>query len=101
MRDQLNQFVWARNDDSDVFLRQLLTKAQGADKETDELAASILAEVVATAPLYSSALAHVIEFYLDDGRARERADIAVIAAEPHSAAAEAKLVKYIREALRK
>lgn len=97
VRDQFNQIVYARNDESDAFLRQLLA-ASGNDHEPDEVAASVLSEVVATAALYSSALTHVVEFYLDDARAKERNDIAALAP-VQTAVTEERLVRYIREAL--
>ncbi|KZP28015.1 hypothetical protein FIBSPDRAFT_273412, partial [Athelia psychrophila] len=84
-------------ENSDAFLKQLLTVRR--THPPSQISASLFAEVVPTAAVYSKAVAHIVNFYLDDGRARERADIAALAAE-RTPEAERKIMRYAREAIR-
>jgi len=65
----------------------------------DQIAASLFSEVIPTAPVYSKAIAHVVNFYLDDNQKEARQDIArlSILRTPES---EARVLAYAREALR-
>ena len=57
------------------------------------LAASVFAEYVPTAPVFSKAIAHVVNFYLDDAHKAMRAEIVERGATPD-------ILPYIYEALR-
>ncbi|KAJ6553669.1 heme peroxidase [Mycena sp. CBHHK59/15] len=62
--------------DSEPFLKKL----DSLDSDSTKLATSLFAEVVPTAAHWSQALAHVVNFYLDDGRQQTRAAIVRLAA---------------------
>ncbi|ESK85272.1 heme peroxidase [Moniliophthora roreri MCA 2997] len=83
-------------DDSRKFLKQLFV-SRGA-KEPAELAASLFCEVVPTAAHFSQALAHVINFYLDEAR-RESYEAIISLSTNHATDAHEKLVKYVHDAL--
>lgn len=89
--------VHNNHENSDAFLKQLLTVRR--THPPGQIAASLFAEVVPTAAVYAKAVAHIVNFYLDDARANERADIAALAAE-RTAEAERKIMVYAREAIR-
>jgi len=85
------------HENSDAFLKQLL--AMRRTHPPGQIAASLFAEVVPTAAIYSKAVAHIVNFYLDDSRAKERADIVALAAERTEDASK-KIMVYAREAIR-
>jgi linoleate 10R-lipoxygenase len=94
--DSLIGFLAGRNN-SDGFLKQLL-----ADRRThppEQIAASLFSEVVPTTPIYSKAIAHVVNYYLDENQTEARQDIARLSTlrTPES---EARILAYVREALR-
>jgi linoleate 10R-lipoxygenase len=89
---------WAGNRNSDHLLKQL-SKAERSHPVA-EIAASLFFEVVPTAALYSKAIAHVMNFYLHDGRKEAREDIARLSA-LHTPEADAKVQGYVHEALSK
>jgi hypothetical protein len=64
----------------------------------EQIAASLFAEVVPTAAVYSKAIAHIVNFYLDDSRTEAREEIAKLSTvrKPES---EARILAYVREAL--
>lgn len=98
VRDTFNR-LYAQNDRSDEFLRDLIAaSSDDGERGPDELAASVLAEVVATAALYSSALTHVIEFYLNDLKEKEREEIATLS-HINTFESDERLNQFIREAL--
>ncbi|KAK7062576.1 hypothetical protein VNI00_000064 [Paramarasmius palmivorus] len=83
-------------DNSRKFLKQLWASRE--TKEPAELAASLFCEVVPTAAHFSQAIAHVINFYLDEGRDNDRAEIVALSS-THTPESQNKLVKYIHDAL--
>jgi hypothetical protein len=88
----------AGNGNSDHFLKQLL-EAEGSHPVA-EIAASLFSEVVPTTALYSKAIAHVVNFYLHDGRKEAREDIVRLST-LCTPEADAKVQGYVREALSK
>lgn len=66
-----------------------------------ELACSVFATSVTTAALYSKALTHIINFYLDDAQEEAREEITKLAADDRLVETDAMLYAYAREALRK
>lgn len=86
---------WAGHTASDKFLSQVLQARRTHPPE--EMAASLFAEVVPSAAAYSKAVAHIVDFYLDDQKARER--IAQLSSE-RTPESEKEILKYVREALR-
>ncbi|KAF7972285.1 hypothetical protein HWV62_18532 [Athelia sp. TMB] len=85
------------HENSDAFLKQLL--AMRRTHPPGQIAASLFAEVVPTAAIYSKAIAHIVNFYLDDSRAKERANIVALAGERTEDASK-KIMVYAREAIR-
>ncbi|KAG6810599.1 hypothetical protein H0H92_011183, partial [Tricholoma furcatifolium] len=67
----------------------------------DELAAYTVAAMIPTAAHFSHAVAQVVDFYLDDDKKKERAEIVELAASilTHNGKA-GKIMEYVREALR-
>lgn len=92
--DSVVDYVTGGNEHERSFMKSLLAGRHGSH---DALAAGVIAEVVATAPLYSRILAEVVDYYLDDGK-RARL-VSVLTGE--SANRDEKLLALIREALRK
>lgn len=84
------------HENSDNFLKQLL--AVRRTHPPGQIAASLFAEVVPTAAVYSKALAHIVNFYLDDSRAAQRQDIARLSL-LRTQEAENKVIEYAREAI--
>ena len=66
----------------------------------DQLAASLLSEVIPTAALYSKAVAHIVNFYLHHERQEAREDI-VRLSNLRTPESEARVQAYAREALSK
>ncbi|KAI0265719.1 heme peroxidase [Gloeopeniophorella convolvens] len=99
--DSVLHWVSGRNDHSHDFLKPLVdaTGAQAGPSALDGLAASLYAAVVPTAALFSQALTHVVNFYLDADRAAQRAEIARLA-ELRTPQADAQILPYVFEALR-
>ena len=85
-----------RNDDH--FLQQLLDVV--GSHPADQIAASLFFEVVPTAAVYSKAIAHVVNFFLQDNLKDIREDITKLSA-LHTPEADAKIQGYVREALSK
>jgi len=89
--------ITTANDQNDEVIK-LLSSELTADGETGvrnrrSLAASVFAEYVPTAPIFSKIIAHVVNFYLDESRKALREQIL-----EHGATAA--LIPYIYEALR-
>jgi hypothetical protein len=97
--DTVRQYISAQNDRSGPFITDLLSAAGHDHSKIESLAYSLLSTVVASAAPYAAALAQVVEYYLDERREKERVDIIGLN-NVRSAAADATLVGYIREALR-
>ncbi|KAF9465406.1 heme peroxidase [Collybia nuda] len=83
---------------SHAFLRQ--AQAANKDAKKSELSAFAFAAVVPTAAHFSQAIAHIVDFFLDDDKRQAREDIVRLAALPHDKDAIAKIMGYAREALR-
>jgi hypothetical protein len=84
------------NDQSGDFLHKLYTAAPS--QSPAESTMGIIAEVVTSAPLWSAALAHVVEFYLGKGAEMKPAVVKLCADD--SSDADKALLEYIYEALR-
>ena len=63
-----------------------------------ELSASLFSEVAPSAAIYSQAITHVVNFFLDDTRKEAKEEIVRLALSPEPTA-EAKLLPFIHEAL--
>lgn len=87
-----------KNHDSHDFLKRV--SESGRDLTTEELAAQVFSAVVPTAAPFSQAIAHVVDFYLDDDKRKEREEIVKLASMPGDKEAVGKLMVYVREALR-
>ena len=97
LSDSLSGF-WAGRKDYEAFLKQLL--AVRRTHPLEQIAASLFVEVVPTAAAYSKAVAHVVDFFLDERRSDARKEIATLANQ-HTVESEAKILGYVHEALRK
>ena len=95
--DTLSGFLAGRKN-YEVFLKQLL--AARRTHPAEQIAASLFLEVVPTAAAYSKAVAHVVNFFLDEGRSEARKEIATLA-NLRTIESEAKILEYVYEALRK
>lgn len=73
--------------------------ANGKKYTTHELAAQVFSATIPTAPLYSQAIAKVVDFYLSKEQAVARQEI-VNLANSKEKDAPAKILAYVREALR-
>lgn len=82
----------------EVFLKQLL--AARRTHPAEQIAASLFVEAVPTAAAYSKAVAHVVDFFLEEQRSEARREIAALAS-LRTAESEAKILEYVHEALRK
>ncbi|KAF8958408.1 heme peroxidase [Flammula alnicola] len=80
-------------------LLKKLWQAQGKGSTYREFASQLFAAVVPTSTLYSQALAHVVNFYLDDDKKAVREEIIKLAASTDEGAS-AKVMTYVYEALR-
>lgn len=81
-----------------AFLKKALSTL-GAKYSHREIAAHVFAATVPTAAIYSSTVAHVVDFFLEDGRAKEREEVVQLL-DSKDAEAAGKLQGYIREAIR-
>nr|GAT58858.1 predicted protein [Mycena chlorophos] len=85
--------------DSDRSLRvPFLKTLHGQKSDSEEVAIALFTEVVPTAAHWSQAVAHVLNFYLDDNRSQERQWIVALAASK-TAKATAEIAALIRSAL--
>ncbi|KAI0313699.1 heme peroxidase [Amylostereum chailletii] len=100
VRKAMNWLV-ATNDESDEYVEALVKQLEGDDGERmrAKLAASVFAEFIPTAPLFSQALAHAINFYLDESRAADKAAI-VAFGDSGTPSGYLHILPYIYEALR-
>ncbi|KAF8154674.1 heme peroxidase [Crassisporium funariophilum] len=89
--------IGIENNNGHTFLRNLY-KASGK-KGTREFASQVFAAVVPTAALYSQAVAHVVNYYLEENNKEAREDIVSLVNSTDKDAAS-KVVAYIHEALR-
>ncbi|KAJ7472240.1 heme peroxidase [Mycena galericulata] len=75
-----------------------LSKLHAEKDDLTDLAVSLFTEVVPTAAHWSQAIAHVVNFYLDDSRVQERQEIVELA-ELRNSQANEQLVARVRAAL--
>ncbi|KZV76244.1 heme peroxidase [Peniophora sp. CONT] len=89
----------ALNDHNDPAIAALCNelKGHGGQRARESLAASVFAEYIPTAPIFSKVLAHVVNFYLDADRKAERDAIVSLCKHGRQ---DAKILPYIYEALR-
>jgi hypothetical protein len=73
-----------------------LNKLHDSEPDLTELAAALFTEVVPTAAHWSQAIAHVVNYYLDDSRAQARQEIIELAQTPQG---NGKIAAHIRAAL--
>jgi linoleate 10R-lipoxygenase len=88
---------WAGHKASDKFLRQLLQARR--THTIEQIAATLVAEVIPSTAAYSKAVAHIVNFYLDDCRSEELAEIKQLSSDRSTPESEAQILKYVREAL--
>lgn len=100
MKETFGQWVAGRNDHSESFLTDLAKAAGRKDNDStlDKLTASLILEVVPTAPLFSKALTHVVNFFLHQGKDDLRVKVAALAG-TKTPQADAEVMKFVYEAL--
>ncbi|KAL0959663.1 hypothetical protein HGRIS_011365 [Hohenbuehelia grisea] len=76
-----------------------LSDVASTGRPLDELLGNILGVAVGSSTNFSQAAAHIVDFYLDDARSKERAEITNLARKTDAASAEL-LQGYVREAMR-
>jgi hypothetical protein len=87
-----------QNHDCHKFLKRVRDIRTGFSNK--ELAAQAFSAVVPTAAHFSQAIAHVVNFYLDDDKQKERDEIVRLASASCDKEAVVKIMAYVREALR-
>ncbi|KAI5117214.1 hypothetical protein M0805_003501 [Coniferiporia weirii] len=93
--DSLLQWYTGECNSSDLFLSKVLTY----DQNKSVLANSVFASAVSTAALYSKAIAHVVDFFLDSSQTTALNEVVQLAS-INTPESNNKLYKYAREALR-
>lgn len=83
-----------------AFLKKLWQSSGKGSSTYREFASQILAAVVPTAPLYSQAVATIVNFYLGADKQVAREDIVKLVASKENDAVD-KVMGYVYEALRK
>jgi linoleate 10R-lipoxygenase len=96
LKDIATHLTTTRNDHSGTFLANIVAASPNRDPQTT--AVGVVAEIVASAAMWSAALVHAVDFYLDDAHAEQRQAIITHCAD-QSAAADAALLGYIYEAM--
>jgi linoleate 10R-lipoxygenase len=86
------------NYDSHKFLKRI--HEARTNVTTEKLAAQVFSAVVPTAAHFSQMIAHVVNFYLDDDKRSEREEIVKLASAFRDKEAVAKIMVFVREALR-
>ncbi|KZV68980.1 heme peroxidase [Peniophora sp. CONT] len=96
---RLIQRLTAVNNHNDPTIAALCNELEGhgGQHARESLAASVFAEFIPTAPIFSKVLAHVVNFYLDAKRKAERDAIVSLCA---TGGQDANVLLYIYEALR-
>jgi linoleate 10R-lipoxygenase len=95
--DSVIRYIAGQNDHSDDFLAQLLNAGKGQTSRA--LACSLFSEIIPTTTLYSQAITHIVNFYLDDDKKEARDDLVRLTS-LYSPEAEEKILSYAWEALR-
>lgn len=95
---RLIERLTAANDHSEPTIAALCSELKSRDgkRARESLAASVFAEYIPTAPIFSKVLAHVVNFYLDGNRQAERDSILSLCASGQNE----EVLPYIYEALR-
>lgn len=76
------------------------TRLKASGRPTPEIAAKLVGLAITTAPLYSKAVAQIVDLYMSDERAVERAEITRLAHSKSGPGPETELLKgYVREAM--
>jgi cytochrome P450 len=96
LRDSVTHWLTGQEDHSDIFLRNLLLHG-AANHSMDELSYNVFGLIVASVANYAQAMTHVVDFYLDEERAKERKHIKSLVMDPDS---DELLAGYVREAMR-
>lgn len=96
--DALNHLSIGASNKSHDFLKKVID-ANGKKNTRHELAAQVFSATIPTAPLYSQAIAKVVDFYLAKEQAVARQEI-VNLANSKDKDAPSKILAYVREALR-
>jgi linoleate 10R-lipoxygenase len=96
--DALNHLSIDASNKSHDFLKKVVD-ANGKKYTTHELAAQVFSAIIPTAPLYSQAIAKVVDFYLSKEQAVARQEIVNLATSKEKDA-PGKILAYVREALR-
>ena len=99
LSDSVVQWYTGEDKTSDAFLTRVLASQNQYDNR--ELACSVFAAATSTAALYSKAIAHIVNFYLDDSQEEAREEIAKLANDDRLVETDAMLYGFAREALRK
>lgn len=101
LSDSFVSWFSGRNAHNGDFLHALAKEAgkPEGDAALDSLTASLILEVVPTAPLFSKAMTHVVNFFLQDGREQLRGQLATVAGQK-TPQADAEVMKFVYEALR-
>ncbi|KIL62783.1 hypothetical protein M378DRAFT_12576 [Amanita muscaria Koide BX008] len=76
--------------------REFVDRVKELNGVGEELAVHTVAAAIPTAPFFSKALVHIVDYYLSDNKLRERAEIVKLAKEGNSSS----IMTYVREALR-
>lgn len=98
IKDTVTHFITGQRDNSDSFLKSLLDEAP-ASMTLDQLSYNVFGLIVASVANWAQASTHVINFYLDAERSKEKAHIEQLAMDRSPEASEL-LAGYAREALR-
>ncbi|KZS87971.1 heme peroxidase [Sistotremastrum niveocremeum HHB9708] len=97
LKDQFLHYATGESSRSHVFLERLLRN--NLDRSDEELTYNVFACIIASGVIWSHAMSLVIDFYLDDERAKERFIIQQLCTDSSHGSDEL-LVGYCREALR-
>ncbi|KAF5381614.1 hypothetical protein D9615_005503 [Tricholomella constricta] len=100
IQDRVNHIAIEDNH-SHRFLEHVSKAFEGKDVSVEELSAYVFAAVVPTSAHFSQAITHVVDFYLDEDKEKERAEIVTLSATiENNKESVAKIMAYVREALR-
>ncbi|KAJ7176578.1 heme peroxidase [Mycena filopes] len=100
VRKHLGSRLWDKNHASIAQSGPFLNKLYNLSEDGADLVAALFSEVVPTAAHWSQALAHVVDFYLDDKQAQTRQEIVALA-EQGTLDSNAAVGVHIRTALAK
>lgn len=85
---------------SHAFLRRVLAAGKAQRVSVETLASSVFATTVCTAALYSKAIAHIVDFYLDPPQSSELEEIVGIARGVRGPQGDSLLLRFAKEAMR-